>query len=120
MTTAQTNLFDSKAVRDEAIDRVDRHAHRRFMDLAYRAGRHLCKRSCEFTSADLRDLLARHYPDVKTHDDRALGAVMRQLQREGWIEATDRVQSSGRVRNHHRPLRVWWVVQRKVQHEPRQ
>jgi hypothetical protein len=103
----QADLFDPRAAAREAIARAARNARPDFLRLAYLAGRYLARCQLEFTSADLRDTLATHYPDVRTHDDRALGPVMQRLQREGVIVKTDRVKPSGRVRNHHRPLAVW-------------
>ena len=108
--TRQQNLFDRRAAREsasEAIERTDRNAQREFRRLAYRAGEYLASREAEFDSAMLRDLLREKYPEVRTHDDRALGAIMRQLSRDGVIERTDRTRKSGRKRNHNRDLRVW-------------
>lgn len=45
--------------------------------------------------------------DARTHEPRALGALMREAARAGDIEATDAWALSERVACHRRPLRVW-------------
>lgn len=102
---------------NDAIDRVDEHAHERFKLIAFKAGVHLAKTRKVFDSADLRDLMAKHFPDVKTHEDRVLGAIMRQLARAGWVKNTHRMEKSKRVRNHNRPLNQWESL-RYEDHEP--
>jgi hypothetical protein len=93
--------------RDDAVRRADRNANPEFIELAYRAGCHLAKSGRIFTSADIRDLLERDKPEIKTHDDRALGPVMRRLRVDGVIEPTGDYSTQARKRNHCRPLREW-------------
>ncbi len=93
--------------RDDAIDRVETNADPNFKYLAYKAGCDLASRGQPFTSADIRDYLQRRHPKVKTHDDRALGPVMRRLQGHGVIEPTGQYVPQPRARNHCRPLREW-------------
>ena len=48
--------------------------------------------------------------EVTTHETRAMGAVFRTAQTQGWIEPTDRFVSSTRAKAHRgpkRPKRVW-------------
>ena len=100
-------LEGARAARDEAIDRVDSHAHANWKSAAMATGWQLARQQAYFTSADLADRMMFHYPKVHTHDTRALGPVMLRLMREGAITRTERVERSGRARNHHRPLAVW-------------
>lgn len=102
---------------NDAIQLVDEHAHALFKLIAFRAGVHLAKTVKVFDSADLRDLMAKHYPEVKTHEERVLGAIMRQLARAGWVKNTHRMEKSKRVRNHNRPLNQWESL-RYEDHEP--
>ncbi len=44
---------------------------------------------------------------VKFEEPRAMGAVMRRLQKQGRIEATDRTRPSNSKTCHGRPKRVW-------------
>jgi hypothetical protein len=91
----------------EAIDAVEAASSKKFLEKAYAAGAMLARRGVTFTSADIRDLLDSRYPGLKTKDDRALGAVMRSLSRDGVIEKTPMMRASGRTRNHNRPMAVW-------------
>lgn len=111
------NARGARRAADDAIQRVEDHAHEQFKLIAFRAGVHLAKTRKVFDSADVRDLMAKHYPEVKTHEDRVLGCIMRQLARAGWIKNTYRMQKSARVRNHNRPLNQWESL-RYADHEP--
>ena len=101
------NKVCAEDAQKRAVDRVEAHAKARFMIIAYRAGVYLAGEPNPFTSGDLRDLITTHYPGVSTHDDRALGAVMRRLSRKGLIAPTGRYIKSERRRNHNRPMREW-------------
>ena len=97
----------ARVTAEKAIDLVEQSAHREFINVAQRAGVWLAGKGEPFTAADVRDAMQRNYPNVKTHDDRALGAVMRGLAKRGVISATGRYVKSNRLRNHNRPLREW-------------
>jgi hypothetical protein len=48
------------------------------------------------------------FPDVDTHNRRAMGPVMSAAARAGWIELTDLPHvKTNRPSNHSRPLAVW-------------
>jgi len=70
-------------------------------------GLHLANLGSPFTAADLRDRMEVLFPEVSVPDDRALGAVMRRLRKEGFITPTGRYVENKRRRNHNRPLREW-------------
>ncbi len=103
----QLTFHDGSEAREEGIDKVERHADLEFLDVMYRAGQHLARKGGVFTSADMRDLVTKHYPEVRTHDERAIGAVLRSLRRDGVIEPTGQYVNQKRRRNHCRPLREW-------------
>jgi len=98
--------------REEAIDRVDAHVEARFRHLAYEAGVWLASKLDTLTANDVRDTLRKYYPDVTTHDDRALGPVMRRLASDGVIVNTGTVVNSDRVRNHSRRISLWRTARR--------
>ena len=98
---------DARASANEAIGRVDKNAVERWKALAYRAGRYLAERHEEIDSQMIHDALARYYPDVKTHEYRAFGPIMRRLARDRVLERTDRTRKSGQRKNHDRDLRIW-------------
>ena len=93
--------------RDEGIKQVEGNANSNWMSLA---------RDAVFCTAEYKQWLTTDHIWDKindwgfgeaTHDNRAMGAVMRKAQAEGWIEPTDRVIKSTRAVCHSRPIRVW-------------
>jgi len=91
-------------IRDEAIDRVERHADLDWKTVAYETGVRLARARESFTSQEIFDALPL---SVSTHEPRAMGAVMRALQRDRVVEATDRFVTSTSLVAHGRPSRVW-------------
>ena len=89
--------------RDEAIDRVEENADQEWMNDAMDIVRFIVNRYKYFSTDDIWHMLK----EPTTHDNRAMGAVMRKAQAEGWIEPTDRVVKSTRPVCHSRPIRVW-------------
>jgi hypothetical protein len=57
-----------------------------------------------FTAADVWHLIPK---GETTKEGRALGWVLREMNRAGMIEPTGRYISSGERRNHYRPMREW-------------
>lgn len=73
----------------------------------------LCKRGTPFTTDAVWFLLDKS--GVKTHDPRALGAVVRAACKDGLIRPTGEYHKSTRKECHRRPLAVWRpVISRKV------
>ena len=80
----ETNRAECKAARDQAIDRVEEHANDTWIDLAYSIVVQLATASMlNFTAEDVWKILETSYPEVKTGDRRAMGAIMRRAKREG-------------------------------------
>lgn len=102
-----TNPNDPEVIKQMAMNISENNANKSFMEVAIVSGLYLSKTNETFTSADIRDLMEEKFPTLSTHDDRALGAVMRKLSRNGIIHPTGRYVSSKRARNHNRPLREW-------------
>jgi hypothetical protein len=107
--TRQTQLFGSEpdvrataiAARDEAVDRVERHADPTWKVRALEAVRRVPSGSL-FTTDDLwGDGLD------EPREPRALGAVMRAAQRGGLAVPTDAYRPSDRPVCHRNPKRVW-------------
>lgn len=107
--TREPTFHPAKAVvaREEAISRVDEHANLEWKDCALTAVMTVASVHAEFITdavwAGLEELDA----SVTTHDGRAMGAVMRQAHRMGFITPTDRYAPSSRVKAHRRPMRIW-------------
>ena len=91
--------------RDEAIDRVEENADREWRKLALATIEDSAWIFRTITTDDIWTILDRSI--YSTHDNRAMGAVMRKAQTNGWIEPTDRVVKSTRAVCHSRPIRVW-------------
>lgn len=92
-------------LRDEAIKRVDENADVGWKDEARKAVFYLASTRPEFTADDVWGML--DITDAKTHEPRAMGAVMQAAAREGLIVATNRTVQSALSRRHARPVRVW-------------
>jgi len=60
------------------------------------------------------EVWARLDPDMRTHEPRAMGAMMRQAAKAGLITATDGYEQSTRPECHARPVRVWQSVSVRV------
>ena len=71
--------------RDEAMARADQHAQPEWKDLARRCIEWLARERRTFTSDDIWDALAEHYPNVQTHEHRALGPILLKATRDGLI-----------------------------------
>lgn len=102
----QPDLFsaaEGSRRRDAAIDRVGGNANAGFVAEA----RVAIKRAMLLGTFTTDDVWAGINPAHVTHERRALGAVMRQLQRSGDIVPTDQYVPSLRPECHRRPVRVW-------------
>ena len=77
-----TTVGDAK--RDEAMARVERNAAERWKTAAYAVGKVCARFRPSFTSEDV--LIALEAEGFTTHENRALGPVMRRLVLEGVIE----------------------------------
>jgi len=92
-----------------AIGAAGQHADVRWRTLATAAILRLAFQGGSFTTDDVWTVVEPF--GVTTHDNRALGAVMKAMQRTGLIEATTTFLPSTRAVNHNRPVRVWRATQ---------
>jgi hypothetical protein len=93
-------------LRDEGIGQAEKNANQTWFNEAMFWVEVVAKYKPEFTTDDVWGWLESDM-EPGTHDNRAMGAVMRKAQRKGWIEPTDRVRKSTRAVCHSRPVRVW-------------
>lgn len=103
----QSNMFDdtgSRAARDHAMDVVESHAATGFADAAYDAGVQCAENNHLFIVDEVWGYLP---TGVTTHDLRAMGPVMKRLQRDRVIEPTDQYRGSNKVTSHKVPRVVW-------------
>ena len=94
-------------ITDEAIERAKKHANKEWLSNAIRLGEALAYETERFTSDDLWFAMERWCPDLSTHDNRAMGVVMRQLKYHKIIRATTLYTQSRRVSRHSAPIRIW-------------
>ena len=101
-------LFDpvtAKAVTDEAVERAGAHADADWASEAYDAVVRCAKLRPAFTTDHVHYYLTPS--GARTHEKRAMGAVMRRAAAAGVIEATDQYWPSDRPEAHRNPKRVW-------------
>jgi len=89
-------------LRDEALERVELAADAAWTKTALSKIRLMPER---FTTDDM--WLAMQDEPVSTPEPRAMGAVMMQAKRAGWITTTNEWARSTRPCCHARPVRVW-------------
>lgn len=90
-----------------AIDTVEDNAHEQWLDVAYAVLYELALTRDYFTSEDVTDFMRARYPDVTTHEPRAMGAVMRRGKRDGIVASTDRSVWSRSPNSNAYLSRVW-------------
>jgi hypothetical protein len=76
----------ARAAKDEAMAQVEDNANEEWKEAALDAVWDIARTTELFTSEDVRKRLEKHYPDVRTHELRALGPVMRNAAKRDWIE----------------------------------
>lgn len=103
MRQRQDHLAGEEA-REEALARVEASADPDWMEACLQIGRELADEMDAFTTDHIWERLP---DDARTHEPRAMGAVMRSLSDLGVIERTDRTVNSHRPECHRRPVRLW-------------
>jgi hypothetical protein len=98
------NLAAAMAARDEAVTRVGQHADPDWVEQTLDVIYCLAVSRSQITTDDIWQTVGEV---AATHEPRALGAVMRQAARLGYVKATDRYVPSARAACHARPVRVW-------------
>ena len=114
MKLKQQELFDIKEgerLRDQAMDQVEENADKDWKENAYAAIVMAAQQQAEITSDDVWPYIP---SDSTTHDNRALGPIMRTTGAEGVVMTAAKTQCGedkytlGRNPRHHRaPMRIW-------------
>lgn len=102
----QLSIDEAISRREDAIVRANRHAVETWKTATFGVIRHLAETCLSFTTDDVWMAL-QEIPDVATHEPRALGSMMREAAKSGWITPTDGYVNSQRPTCHARPVRVW-------------
>lgn len=103
----QLSFNSPEDARDEAIERVKRHASPSWIEAGIFVGEHLARKIPCFVAAEIDLEMQRIFPNIKTHDKRAMVAVIRRLERDGVIAPTEKFTPDPRTSCHARPVRVW-------------
>lgn len=103
MTATQPDLF---SITNEAIGRAGENADERWTRDARSAIRTVAFKGVEFTTDAVWELLDK-VSSARTHEPRAMGALMREAQRAGLIRTTGAYIKSSRPDCHLRPCAVW-------------
>lgn len=103
---------EGKRRRDEAIELVGENAGEAWRLMAVGAALEVVAEGHDFTSERIRQKLTEWGEWPPPNDPRALGAIMRLLRKEGYIEPTDTYIHSVYASSHRMPKRVWRVVGR--------
>lgn len=101
----QMTIDDAIEARDEAMTRVEDHADNAWKDEAMRVVKRLAMNNAYITTDDVWRVMSQS--TNTTHDPRAMGPIMRNAARLGWIERAGWSQQSTRKECHARPIAVW-------------
>jgi hypothetical protein len=88
------------------MDRAERHADPAWWAFMLAAGIEVARRKPRFNTDDM-ERIRQHRQGPRTHENRALGPLMRELQKQGVCEPTEDWVESSQRGNHRRPMRVW-------------
>jgi hypothetical protein len=99
------DLHRARVARDEAIARVDAHAADDVKASAFHVAERIARRQSSFTTDEIWKALGPEAPP--THDNRAMGAVMRRVQAAGIARPSPTYRNSEQVVCHSRGKRVW-------------
>jgi hypothetical protein len=107
--STQPSLFDVPAAieaRNQAIEQVETNAQPTWKLHCEAAIRWLAKTRPEFTTDDVWELMNQRLNPMP-HEPRAIGAMMTNAAKAGWIAPTDRYTPSARPECHRRPVKIW-------------
>ena len=104
----QTDLLEN--LTDAAVNRAGNNADITWLNEARSAVKLLIRKGEDFTTDDVWELL--EGVNAYTHEPRALGAIIRELSKDGAIYSTGGYRKSIRKECHRRPLAVWRPVVR--------
>ncbi len=102
-TITPVQRVEMHKVTTEAVKRSYDHADDEWRAMALDCVKHVAQRHETFTVNDVRDLVQLSH--LKTHDNRAMGGVMKTAQRIGYIAPTG--ESIPSVVGHKVPIQIW-------------
>jgi len=114
MTSNQPSLFDydrerARVSREEGIKKVEEHADPDWKDIAYEA---VLRTSRDLDSFIVDEVWKRMPRGFSTHENRAMGAVIRRAVSRGVISKTSEYRPSSKTSSHG-AMRVVWKSKRR-------
>jgi len=103
----QLGFDDLNAIKTGAIDQVEDNAQTLWLRDTFIAATAVAQCKRHFTTDDIWWVLDGVLTFRVTHERRAMGAVMRRLDREGIARPTNAFVKSVRPARHSGPIRVW-------------
>ena len=100
-------MANATELRDAALEQVEANANAEWFEVAIDSVRQLATENKYFTTDEVWCYLKKHWSQLSTHNNSAMGAVMRTASKRGIVSATDRFSESKRPSSHARPIRVW-------------
>lgn len=97
----------AEAKKDEAVKRASQHANPFWKLEMMKVIRQVCVQNADFTADAIMELYAQDTTRPQTHNDRALGGLMKTAANRGYCVPTGAFRNSCRVSCHRRPLAVW-------------
>ena len=99
-----------RAGKADGMDRAQRHADPEWWRCMLECGREVALAKQIFDTDDLERVRLRRFHNAATHEHRALGPLMRELQKLGYCFPTQDWVESQQRQNHRRPMRVWFSL----------
>lgn len=106
MSAQRTLLDEINEVTERAIDSVGRAADPKWMKMARLEVRYQADSGRRFTTDDIWQRMEQLGVEPP-RERRALGAVMREMQKAGVIRPTGEYVKSSRIECHRRPVMIW-------------
>jgi hypothetical protein len=94
----------------DGMDRAERHADPHWWQCMLECGKAVAERKPFFITDDVVRLCSKLHPNASTHEQRALGPVLREMCRIGYCERTQDWIESSQAQCHRRPMRIWFSL----------
>lgn len=99
------SLAAARIARDQALVQVDESADQAWKRVALEKVQEVARNHHVLTVDQVQELLKGE--EVSTHEGRAMGAVIMQARRNGWIESTGTTVQSKQKHCHANPRTLW-------------
>jgi hypothetical protein len=94
----------------DGMDRAERHADPHWKRCMLESAKAVAERKPFFDSEDVVRWCQQHHPNATTHEQRAIGPLMRSAAALGYCVVTDHWNKSTLPQNHRRPMMAWYSL----------